>query len=244
MRGFIGSTFLLYMISCTAAASDAENSLWDFGLGVKATQSPFVGGDTSVSASVVRVTNKKFLTRGPVFPIYKRENHQYYLGANIGEWDTNRNDNAQLSGMKDLDLEINARAGVAWRSQKGVTDLEILKDVTAHKGIQARLRHTYAPETERAVWLPFAELQWMSADVTDYYTGVDAAEVALGRPAYETDSDYAIKAGIKVQHPLATKLTLVGTAELIHYGGKIADSPIIEKNNVWGGSLGVSYRWK
>lgn len=244
MLRYLGTHCLLMIIASTVVADDNINPSWNFGPAIKASQSPFIGGNTHVSPTVVGVADKTFLSRGAILPFYKTENQRYYVGASLGEWDTERGDSLQLNGMNDLDREINARVGTAWRNQVGVTDLEILKDIAAHKGIQARLRHTYTPQEGKAVWWPFAELQWMSEDVTDYYTGVNADEVALTRPAYQTGSDYALKAGITMEYPIATKLTLIGGIELTHYGDEINNSPIIDKNNLWGGSLGVSYRWK
>lgn len=92
--------------------------------------------------------------------------------------------------------------------------------------------------------LPYAEFQWLFADLTDYYVGVNSNEVMAGRPRYEAEADYALKTGVDVEYPLSKRFTLMGGVALTHYGNEISESPIVDRSTIWAGKLGLSYLWK
>lgn len=247
MRDYpITGSFLIFCLFSQAYAEDDKSvaNNWSFGPAIKVSQSPYVGGDSFVAPSFASITEKRFLSRGPILPFKQTDRHQYFVGFSFSDWNHNRGDSAELADMSELDLGVNLRFGSAWRTQSGVTDVEILQDVSAHKSAHARLRHTYDPEGSNNVWKPFAEVQWLPSDLTDYYVGVNANDVKAGRPAYEADADFAVKAGVKMEYALSERMTFVGSVELTHFGDEVGQSPIIAENNIFGGSLGLSYQWK
>lgn len=235
---------LLLLVPC-AALADVESLLpSDLGLAATARQSPFVGGDTGVSATFATVDRDGFDISGPTWSFSKTDTQHLYVGAGLDEWDHERGDSPQLNDMNGLDRAINLRVGVAWKLFSGVVNAEVGKDVAAHEGAQAHLRYTANSLTEQLGLRPYVEGQWLSSDLTDYYVGVDANEVKAGRPAYQADDALALKAGVKLEKPLSAQWTLVGGVDATHYGAEITDSPIVEKGTVWGGKLGLSYKWR
>ena len=220
--------------------AQAEQGL---GLAVTARQSPFVGGDTQIGAKPVLLDRSGFNIDGPALSLLSSANSTYYIGAGLDEWDENRGDSAALADMKDLDMAINLRVGGAWKVGSGVTLFDIAQDVTAHKGTQIKARYTFNPEPYQAKLRPYGELQWLSADVTDYYVGVKATEAKIGRPTYKADAGFAFKAGVTMEQPLTPHLNLIGDAAITAYSSEITDSPIIERSSVWGGAVGLRYDW-
>lgn len=235
----------LLLLMPSAAFADVESLLpSDLGLGVSAKQSPFVGGDTDVGAAWTTPDREGFDITGATWSFSKTDKQQVYVGAGLDEWDHERGDSPQLKDMSKLDRAINLKLGTAWKLPSGVINAEVAKDVAAHKGAQAHLRYTMNSLTDTMVVRPYLEGQWLSSDMTDYYVGVDAAEVKAGRPAYQADDALALKAGVRLEKPLNAKWTLVGDVDATRYDSQITDSPIVENGTVWGGKLGLAYRWR
>lgn len=237
--------FALLSIAFLPCLANAEATLakWDLGLAVTARQSPFVGGDTQLSAKPVFADQSGFNIPGPSLSLLNSPNARYYIGVGLDEWDHERGNSAQLKDMHELDRAINLRVGGAWKVMNGVTLFDIAQDMTAHKGTQLKARYTFNPEPYQAIFRPYGEVQWLSDKVTDYYVGVNADEAKVGRPAYQADAAFAVKAGVELEQPLSPKLTLVGDAAVTAYDSQISDSPIIERSSVWSGALGLRYSW-
>lgn len=234
---------LLLLPSVTFA--DMESLLpSDLGLGVSARQSPFVGGDADVGATWTTPDREGFDIKGATWSFNKTDNRQLYVGAGLDEWDHERGDSPQLQDMNKLDRAINLKLGAAWKLPSGVVNAEVAKDVAAHEGTQAHLRYTLNSLSDTAVVRPYLEGQWLSSDMTDYYVGVDAAEVTAGRPAYQADDALALKAGVRLEKPLNARWMLIGAVDVTRYDSQITDSPIVENGTVWGGKLGLAYQWR
>jgi outer membrane protein len=233
---------LAFLTTAQTPAVSAEPRQWNVGLAATIDQSPFVGGDAQIGVKPVLIKEDGFDIAGPAWSFNATPEREFYVGAGLDEWDAERGDSAALQDMTELDQAINLRVGGAWKLAAGVVSADLAQDVAAHKGAQAKLRYTHHPAAAPNV-RPYAELQWLSADLTDYYVGVDPAEAKAGRPAYQADDSLALKVGVKVEKPLTRRLTLVGGVNATGYGSAIADSPIIDNSTVWGGYAGAAYRW-
>lgn len=220
-----------------------RNKQWDIGLVATATQTPYVGGATVVSARPIARAADGFDIPGVSWSFSKQPKREIFLGAALDEWDHKRGDSAQLKDMHDLKQAVNVRLGATWKQPKGVTNLEIGQDVRAHKGQQAKLRFTYNPEPYEAKLRPYVEAQWLSSKMADYYVGVNADEVKAGRPAYEAGNAFALKTGLKYERPLTQRITLNAGIDGTAYSSVITDSPIITRDVVWGTYAGATYRW-
>lgn len=220
-----------------------RNKQWDIGLVATATQTPYVGGDTVVSARPIARAADGFDIPGVSWSFSKQPKREIYLGAALDEWDHKRGDSAQLKDMHALKQAANVRLGATWKQPKGVTNLEIGQDVRAHKGQQAKVRFTYNPEPYEAQLRPYVEGQWLSSKMADYYVGVNADEAKAGRPSYEAGNAFALKAGLKYERPLTQRITLNAGLDGTTYSKEITDSPIIARDVVWGTYAGATYRW-
>ena len=233
---------LAFLATAQTPANAAEPRQWNIGLAAAADQSPFVGGDTQIGIKPVIIKENGFDITGPAWSFSATPEREFYVGAGLDEWDHERGDSAALQDMGELDRAINLRVGGAWKVTTGVVSADLAQDVAAHEGAQAKLRYTHHPDIPLQL-RPYAELQWLSADLTDYYVGVDAAEAKAGRPVYQADDSLALKVGVKIEQPINRRLTLVGGVNATGYGSAITDSPIIENDTVWGGYAGAAYRW-
>ena len=235
---------LALLATLPAHADNTEAQHWNVGLAATATQSPFVGGDTVISDKPVTVDDSNFDISGATWSFNKTPQREFYVGVGLDDWDYKRGDSAALQDMKSLERAINLQVGGAWQVASGNVSADLAQDVAgAHKGAQAKVRYTQRLAQPYAAVRPYAEVQWLSADMTDYYVGVDASEAKAGRPAYQADAAMALKAGVTLEQPLSPRLTLVGEANVTGYDKAVSDSPIIDNSTIWGGALGLAYRW-
>lgn len=224
-------------------AAQAEEWQWDIGLAVTAAESPFVDGKAAISARPLFSDRSGFQIGGPAWAFINQPRYQYFIGVSLDEWDSERGESPLVADLPTLDRAISARLGGAWKVDSGVVLADVRQAVNAHKGLQARARYTYNPDPYTAALRPYAELQYLSADVSDYYVGVDSQYARADRPTYQADAAWIAKVGLHLQHPLSERITLVGDAAINAYGKEITDSPLIERENGASGYLGLRYRW-
>ena len=194
-----GIALATILLSHQASASDDENDTeeqgkaWHIGVVGNLSESPFIGGEKRLSLSPTRLKQGGLRLNGFAWPVYQPDDFKVYLGAGLDEWNYERDDSPELEDMNELDRAINLRAGIATTLGSGWATAEIAKDLAgAHEGLQAKVRYTHGLLAGKHEIRPFAEVQWLSAELTDYYVGVDSDEVKANRPAYSADSDIAL----------------------------------------------------
>ncbi len=82
---------------------------------------------------------------------------------------------------------------------------------------------------------------YFSDKTTDYFFGIDANEVALNRPVYETGSGYRVELESSAQYPISQDWLFTIGATYSHFSNSIANSPIVARQNVIRFRLSVSY---
>jgi outer membrane scaffolding protein for murein synthesis (MipA/OmpV family) len=214
----------------------------NLGATISVQESFFAGGDDKISVRPARLNKDGFYIEGLTQAVQNGPNHTLYLGLGFDEWDYERGDSSELSDMDELDRAISVRFGGAWKLPAAVVSADLAQDVAgAHEGLQAKLRYTHM-RSANTTFRPYAELQWFSADITDYYTGVDSNEITATRPGYEADAEFAVKAGFNLNYTLSPKWELVTGLHVTGYGDEITNSPIVDKDTVWGAGIGLIYQ--
>lgn len=153
-------------------------------------------------------------------------------------------DDAFLEGMatRRHSLDGGLRHDVthgAWRISAALTtDL-----LGRHDGQTATVTLGRAFGSPRLLVVPYAGVEWMSADLVDYYYGVGATEARPGRSAYRGTATWNIVYGARVVAPLAERWTAQAIVAATRYGDGVADSPLTDGRDRAIGILGVSYRF-
>lgn len=227
------------------AKDDSQSTPWNIGINTTYRQSPFVDGKGVVGFSPTRLKYGNIRLQGFALPLYRNADFVPYVAIGLDEWDYKRGDSATLQDMSKLNRAINIRAGVAMPLHNAQLTTEVGKDVAgAHNGVQAKIRYSRYTKFGNGEVRPYLEAQWLSSDLTDYYVGVNSDEVNQNRPQYSADADIALKVGVNYLQRLSQAFTLIGGVNLTQYGNEISDSPIVEKDLIWGANLGITYRWK
>ncbi|MCB1620699.1 MAG: MipA/OmpV family protein [Thiothrix sp.] len=235
--------WLLLILSGVLVPGAGAELKWpdNVGLALEWQQSPFVGGEVWQTVRPMLLDKDGLAVSWPYWSFAEFSAGAVYLGLGLDEWDHRRGDSAALGDMKALDRALNGRLGVALRAGDGVFSLELGQDLLAHKGAQAKLR--YAHDLVLGRVHPFAELQWLSADMADYYVGVNADEVTVGRPAYQAGDALGLKAGVTFEYPLTRNLTVLGGVGLTGWDSAVTDSPIVDRDVIWDGYAGLNLLW-
>jgi MipA family protein len=90
---------------------------------------------------------------------------------------------------------------------------------------------------------PYVGVEWMSADLVDYYYGVRPSEAVPGRPAYSGSDVWNLIYGARMVAPLTQRLSFQAVLAGTRYGDSVADSPLTEDRRRAIGIFAVSYRF-
>jgi outer membrane protein len=86
-----------------------------------------------------------------------------------------------------------------------------------------------------------AGLTYYSADVTDYFVGVNQDELTAVRPFYNPGSSYQAQLEVFAQHPISQSWSLNAGITQSYYSNTLKDSPLIGKQHLTQVMLGVLY---
>lgn len=137
-------------------------------------------------------------------------------------------------------------AGLNYRVQIGDYHLitSALKDVggeSAGTEIMVALNRPY--RFGHFALVPSAGLVWQDKKLVEHFFGVDADEVAIGRPAYGDHSSLNYQISATALWQVHRQWQVLAALKAEQLGGGIADSPIIEDDQVNSALLGVVYRF-
>ncbi len=155
--------------------------------------------------------------------------------AELAENGVDRDD---LSDRKDgVDLGLSASLSGSY----GRFSLDASGDVTgASEGMEVELGYAYPFQfSRRFVVTPSVRLNWMSANLADYYYGTMDEEVARGAPLYRPGNSFVPEVGLDLRYSFADRWALLGMASFGRFTGDLADSPLIETENSYSLIVGV-----
>lgn len=233
---------LLLLTTSLPLAAESSSEAWQIGLAVTSKQSPFRDGEAQLGIKPVVIKETGFDIRGPALALHQAPQRELYIGLGLDDWDSKRGDSPLVRDLPKLDTAVHVRLGSAWKLPNGSFNAELAQGLNAHQARHAKLRYTHHPRTLFRL-RPYVEWQWLEADMVDYYVGVLPAQVQPQRPAYRPKAAQALKGGVRLDYALSQRLTLVVEAEATGYDKAITASPLIAKDAIWGGAVGLAYRW-
>lgn len=148
----------------------------------------------------------------------------------------------QLAGITrdhSLDLAISheyrssERFGIATRVSKGIS--------AAQNGVEVKVALRGAVSAGPLPLLVSAGAAWQSAELGQYYYGVNAGEVAVGRPAYTVGASTTPFVSVGSSVPLGDNARLFGSVNAAFLGSAITNSPIVVRSTVVRAAFGMRY---
>ena len=134
-----------------------------------------------------------------------------------------------LSGMNERDTSIEAGVSGVWLTRTALISYGYFTDISGHSdgdSAQLNLAHPFRLQP-RWHLTPSLGVQWLSANVVNYYYGVLPSEAAPGRPAYEGTSSVNLRVGLMLGYRASREWSLFGGVSNTWLGSGITDSPIV-----------------
>jgi outer membrane protein len=185
------------------------------------------------------------IARGGVW-LVRSEDRTARLGLALklrGAWDPDDFD--RTAGMRERDRSVEAGVTAAWATRPVVISAAYYRDVSGTTdGNSALLTLTHRFRVgERWSLAPSLGVEWLSADIVDYYYGVRADETTATRPAYTGRAAVNLRAGFGARYLLARDWVLLTGVSYTRLGSGITESPIVERSGVASVHAGAGWRF-
>jgi outer membrane scaffolding protein for murein synthesis (MipA/OmpV family) len=255
---FVGAFVSVLLIAESASAGRLldyirEYDLNDYALGVAVAtrQSPYVGGENATVAYpyLTSFTHSAFtdgwlLIRDGGYGVRWVTDNDWELGA-IGRIRTFGLGNSQaedLIGITDRKWTIELGPTIGYRGWPVHINSTTYTEVTdRHEGFVSELAFSLPIEFDRGFVVPAIKAVYQSSDYTGYYYSVSEAEATPTRPAYTPASAINTVARVRLGYALTEKWLLSGTLGVDFLDSEITSSPIVERDRVWFGTIGLAY---
>ena len=225
----------------------------DYALGVSLSlgQTPYVGADNSAFAY-------PYLTsfRDSAFTddwILIREGNLGVRWATQSGWELalmgrvqtlglGSGDAPELQGLEDRKWTLELAPMIGYRGWPVHINFKTYTDILdRHDGLISELALSLPYEWSRGYFVPSIRAIQYDSDFTNYYYGVSAAEARPLRPEYQADSATNPVLKLRWGYALTDKWLLSGSIGVEFLDSEISNSPIVDKDTIWSGNLGIAY---
>jgi outer membrane protein len=214
---------------------------------VQWSQSPYIGGGT----------------RTDLLPLYLYEGDRFFLRSNqfgVKLWQPDDSQRMELfirhrlegypedhrpealDGMKVRNTGVDL--GVRYRLQQGAAtwSASAMHDIGSQSN-GSELRVDYAWTWQRGRWTlqPGAGIAWRSANLNNYYFGVNADEATSERPAYYAGAGFDTSVSLYASYQILRNWRLLGGVASVWHSREINDSPIVRDGAKPAFTLGAVY---
>ena len=224
---------------------------YSLGLAVGTAQNPYAGASNSVWAYPYLTsfrhsafTDDWLLIRGENLGFRYITDNDWELGL-VGRIQTlglGVTDNDELLGLKEREWAVEAGPLIGWRGSPVHVQIRSYWEVpNRHSGSTSEIELSLPREFRRGHFVPSLRISRMSDDYADYYFGVSAGEASASRPEYRARSATNAWLGFTLGYELTPRWLLKSTVGVEFLDSEISDSPIVERDRQWGGSVGIAY---
>ncbi|WMD22152.1 MipA/OmpV family protein [Achromobacter seleniivolatilans] len=237
----------LPQISYADDVPQASSGQWGLGLGGGASRPAYKGADTKgFGLPIITYDSERFHFAGTTADWKFAGTNQlsfslrtrYALGDGYDEDDADI-----LDGMKKRKAGIWLGGAVNWKTSLATVSLEVLKDVSASKGLQANLGIERNFTAGRFVFTPRAAVLWGNSKYQDYYFGVTSAEATPRRAQYNADATTNFQLGLRTTYLFNKHHSMFVDVGATFLGKEIKDSPLVERSVIPGVVAGYMYRF-
>jgi hypothetical protein len=159
---------------------------------------------------------------------------------------TEGTDSTLLDELADIDIRswrVEAAPLVGWRRWPVHFELKWYHEVfSSYGGPTAEFQASLPREHPWGWFVPSVTLVHNSAGYNRYYYGVSESEASRGiLDTYTPGSSTNVRVGVSTGYSFNDRWLLSVSLDHEWLGPAIADSPIVDKNSVWSGSIGIAY---
>ena len=158
------------------------------GAGLRRTRSPYGGRiDERDLVPVYFYDGRRFFIHGTSLGghLLSRGDFEIDILARYRFWRIEPDRDPFFAGLRTRRQSVDGGLALRWNRDWGEVGVEWLADLLGHhEGQELEASFRYVFDHRRWSFSPFVRLEWIDADLTDYYFGVSPAEARPGRPAY------------------------------------------------------------
>ena len=259
MRGKISIALLLLLIASRTADGGGvldwvrSYDMNDYSLGVAVAmrQSPYVGGENATIAypyltsfTHPSITDGWLLIRDGGYGLRWISDHDWEIGAiaRVRTLGLGNSQAEELVGVSDRKWAIELGPTVGYRGWPIHINWTHWAEVTnRHGGFTSTVAFSYPMQFDWGFVIPRVDAIYDSSEHTNYYFSVSDAEATPTRPAYTPGSSWSTDARVRIGYAIAEKWLLSATVGVEMLGSEITDSPIVGRDHIWFGNIGLAY---
>ena len=227
----------------------------DYALGIaySASESPYLGDDSSGFAYPYLTSFRHnaftndwlILSNGDVGVRWVNDSG-WVLGA-VTRVRTEGTDTTLLDELADIDVRkwtVEAGPLIGWRRWPVHFELKHYQKIfSSYGGPTTELQVSLPREHPWGWFVPSVSLVRNSADHNRYYYGVSATEAGVnaGLDPYTPGSSLNTKVRLSTGYAINGDWLLTVSLNHEWLGSEISDSPIIDRNSIWSGNIGIAY---
>lgn len=153
-------------------------------------------------------------------------------------------DNAELNGIEETKPSYFGGVSTQLNTDHAVYTFQLLTDLVESNGNEIVVQMSKSFKTSATFSLtPSLGITYQDKNLVGYYYGVDASEVATGRPQYAGDASVNVNATLNVNWNITKHFHLLGQLKYETLGSGITNSPIVDEDAVHFLTLGGVYRF-
>ena len=225
----------------------------DYALGIaySISESPYVGGKNSgfaypylTSFRHTAFTDDWLILTGGDFGFRWVNDTGWVLGA-VTRIRTEGTGTSLLDELASIDVRkwrVEAAPLVGWRGWPVHFELKWYNEIFSNFGGPTTEFRTSLPREHPWGWfVPAVTLVNNSAGYNGYYYGVSESEAVPGLEPYDPGSSTNIRVGVSTGYAFNNRWLLSVSLNHEWLASEITNSPIVDKNSVWSGSIGIAY---
>jgi outer membrane protein len=221
------------------------------GLGYTIEESPYLGADSNGFAYPYLTSFRHsaftddwlILTDGDVG--VRWVNDKGWVLGGVVRVRTEGTDTTLLDELADIDIRnwrVEAGPLVGWRGWPVHFELKWYHEIFSGYGGPTTELKTSLPRQHPWGWfVPSVTLVHNSAGHNRYYYGVSESEARVGLEEYTPGASTNVRVGMSAGYSFNDRWLLTASLDHEWLGAAIEDSPIVDKNSVWSGSIGIAY---
>jgi outer membrane protein len=154
-------------------------------------------------------------------------------------------DNVLLEGLDRRKWTLLGGLGGAWRGDHLYVETYAQTDLLGRSNGQRYEISFGAPmrlKDDRIELIPHIDVVHDSASAIDYYFGVPPDRAVEGRPAFEGRATTGLRLVTRGSYRFSGRFALMGRIGVRFLGDEVTDSPLVDNDTVWSGSVTLVYK--
>ncbi|EGO62973.1 putative outer membrane protein precursor [Acetonema longum DSM 6540] len=236
--------------AAAAQAADTDRSdaaKWGLGAGVALAQKPYRDMDRDVIALPLISYENKWISASVAtldLKLFSNEAVSWRLRVHYAGDGYEADDSPFLAGMNERKGSVWIGGAVNWKTPAANFSAELLGDASGHSnGSRARLQVNRRFPSGSFGVTPRLAVEWVDRKFVDYYYGVEASEMHMGRGFYEGTATANAEAGLRVDYSPTHRYTVFLDLRATRFGSAIKDSPLVGSASRTAVSVGYLYRF-